>query len=290
MPFFSVIIPSYNRAEFLTHTIASVLKQTFTDLEVILVDDGSTDHTQELVYAMASKDARIRYIYQENKERAAARNLGIKNAKGSFAVFLDSDDLFLDHHLDTLHHYIQSNPTIYFFASKHQLKTETKLKQNASLSSKKQGLYSYQDFLMGNFLCCNFCVSLKNESLQLFNEDRKLTRCEDWYFIIHNTVDTPLLLIDEYTVCMLDHAERSMNKDFQRIIESRLALTDLLKQNLLTSPRDIHLLEANSYFFCAVQARLDGNKIQALNYLFKSILKLGVTKSIILLFLKIIFK
>ncbi len=290
MPFFSVIIPSYNRAEFLENTINSVVKQSFEDFEIIVIDDGSTDHTQELVRTMASKDARIRYIYQENKERAAARNLGIKNANGKFAVFLDSDDLFLSHHLETLHHYISNNPNIYFFATKHQLKKGAKLRHNTYLTSKKEGLYSYQDFLMGNFLCCNFCVSLENKQLHLFNENSSLTRCEDWYFIIHNTIHTPLMLIDQYTVCMLDHPERSMNKDFQRIIVSRLALTDLLKENLLTSSRDIRLLEANSYFFCAVQARLDSKKIQAMKYLFKSILKLGVTKSIILLFLKIIFK
>jgi glycosyltransferase involved in cell wall biosynthesis len=92
--FFSVIIPTYNRANLLSTAIDSVLNQTFNDFELIVVDDGSIDGTKELLKEYQEKDSRVRYIYQENAERSAARNSGIKNAKGTYICFLDSDDYF----------------------------------------------------------------------------------------------------------------------------------------------------------------------------------------------------
>jgi glycosyltransferase involved in cell wall biosynthesis len=89
-PFFSVIIPTYNRAHLLPRAIKSVIAQTFTSFELIIVDDGSTDQTENVVRQFA--DNRIRYITQENKGRCAARNAGIAVAVADYITFLDSDD------------------------------------------------------------------------------------------------------------------------------------------------------------------------------------------------------
>ncbi len=89
-PIFSVIIPTYNRAHLVTRSIQSVLNQTFSQFELIVVDDGSTDNTDAEVKSI--KDIRIRYIYQENRGRSAARNTGVTHAKGLYITFLDSDD------------------------------------------------------------------------------------------------------------------------------------------------------------------------------------------------------
>lgn len=86
----SVIIPCYNHAHYLPHAVRSVLSQTFTDWEAIIVDDGSTDNTREV--ATQFTDPRIRYIYQENRGLSAARNTGIQAAQGAYLVFLDADD------------------------------------------------------------------------------------------------------------------------------------------------------------------------------------------------------
>jgi glycosyltransferase involved in cell wall biosynthesis len=108
-PFFSIITPTYNRAHMLSKTIESVLEQTFTDWELIIVDDGSTDHTKELVDRFIQKDPRINYVYQENAERSAARNNGIRNAKGEYICFLDSDDLYEEQNLYNWHLFLKSN-------------------------------------------------------------------------------------------------------------------------------------------------------------------------------------
>ncbi len=91
MPFFSVIIPSYNRAQLLPKAIQFVLNQTFNNYELIIVDDGSVDKTKETIESYFVHP-QIKYIYQTNKGVCAARNTGARNAVGDFIVFLDSDD------------------------------------------------------------------------------------------------------------------------------------------------------------------------------------------------------
>ena len=98
-PFFSVIIPTYNRANLIPKAIESILNQTFVDWELIIVDDGSCDETKAVVANY--KDNRIKYIWQKNKERSAARNNGISNSKGEYICFLDSDDYFLPDRLQS---------------------------------------------------------------------------------------------------------------------------------------------------------------------------------------------
>jgi glycosyltransferase involved in cell wall biosynthesis len=91
-PLVSVIIPTYNRSRFLSETLDSVLNQTYKDTEIIVVDDGSTDGTAQLVRKYAR---RIRYIYQKRSERSSARNRGVRESCGEYVAFLDSDDLWL---------------------------------------------------------------------------------------------------------------------------------------------------------------------------------------------------
>ncbi|MFM6207508.1 glycosyltransferase family 2 protein, partial [Planktothrix sp.] len=89
MPRVSVIIPTYNCDRFLPEAIDSVLMQTYQDYEIIVIDDGSTDQTCQVLESYKHK---IRYFYQENQGSAVARNLGIKQAQGEFIAFLDADD------------------------------------------------------------------------------------------------------------------------------------------------------------------------------------------------------
>lgn len=86
----SVIIPTFNRAEFLTRSISSVLNQSYNDLELIIVDDGSTDETKEVVESF--KDSRLSFYHKSNGGVSSARNLGVSKAQGEYIAFLDSDD------------------------------------------------------------------------------------------------------------------------------------------------------------------------------------------------------
>jgi len=114
-PFFSVIIPTYNRKDFLPIAVESVLEQTFSDYELIVVDDGSTDGTAEWLRLSLNRAGAIKYIYQAHQGVSSARNCGIKNAKGEFIAFLDSDDRFCRQKLEITYEHIQNNPDYKIF-------------------------------------------------------------------------------------------------------------------------------------------------------------------------------
>lgn len=95
MPQISVVIPVYNAEKYLGECIDSVLAQLFADFEVVIVDDGSTDSSSDIVNAYASRDKRVRYIRQTNAGPSAARNTGIDAAEGDWLVFVDSDDTLM---------------------------------------------------------------------------------------------------------------------------------------------------------------------------------------------------
>ena len=92
-PLVTVIVPTYNYGRFIGQTIESLQSQTYRDWECVIVDDGSTDDTEEVAARLVAEDARVRYVRQENLRQAAARNNGIRHARGHYFQFLDADDL-----------------------------------------------------------------------------------------------------------------------------------------------------------------------------------------------------
>lgn len=110
----SVIIPAYNQGYFLAEAIDSVLAQTYTEFEIIIVDDGSTDNTAQVAQSYA--DRRVRYVYQENGGLSSARNAGIRCAQGAYISYLDSDDRFLPQKLEILVDFLKHHPEIGFVA------------------------------------------------------------------------------------------------------------------------------------------------------------------------------
>lgn len=117
MPFFSTVIPSYNRRDLIGATLDSVLAQEFSDNEIIVVDDGSTDGTLDV---LARYGSRIRVIEQPNSGPGPARNLGAKQAAGEYVAFLDSDDVWLPWALSTYREVIARFPAARIIAARHQ--------------------------------------------------------------------------------------------------------------------------------------------------------------------------
>lgn len=106
----SVIIPTYNRGYCIVEAIQSVQNQIYKNIEIIVVDDGSTDNTQEIVKAKSKEDVRIKYYYISHSGVSDARNYGIQAAKGDFLSFLDSDDIYLPEKIETHVSFLQQNP------------------------------------------------------------------------------------------------------------------------------------------------------------------------------------
>ena len=111
-PLFSVIIPTYNRCQLVQESIESVMKQTFSSYEIIVVDDGSNDESRS--YVTSRYGSKVTYFYQERLGPSAARNRGVEAAKGQYIAFLDSDDLWLPVKLERQMRYFELNPDILY--------------------------------------------------------------------------------------------------------------------------------------------------------------------------------
>lgn len=101
-PFISIVIPVFNMADGIRRCLRAVVDQLVDDIEVLVVDDGSTDNTSLVVSEIAAKDFRIRYLFQKNAGVSAARNTGIEAANGSYLLFIDADDEIEDHYLQNI--------------------------------------------------------------------------------------------------------------------------------------------------------------------------------------------
>ncbi len=113
----SIIIPAYNAGRFIAETIDSVLKQTYKDWELIIVNDGSTDNTQKIVEEYRSNNPTVHIINQENKGVSNARNAGIKKASGEFIAFLDADDVWMEDNLKEKINFLVNNHSVDFVFS-----------------------------------------------------------------------------------------------------------------------------------------------------------------------------
>ncbi|WP_223549443.1 glycosyltransferase family 2 protein [Aestuariivivens sp. NBU2969] len=124
MPFFSVVIPLYNKEAYIADTLNSVLNQTFEDFEVIIVNDGSTDGSLEM--ASSFKDQRIKIFNQINQGASVARNNGIEQAQSEFIALLDADDIWYKNHLEELKKLIETFPEAGLFCSRYKTKISKK--------------------------------------------------------------------------------------------------------------------------------------------------------------------
>ncbi len=181
MPMFSIIIPCYNQAHFLPDCLESLLKQTYSNWEAIIVNDGSTDNTNEVAKSYCLIESRIRTIQKENGGLSSARNIGIKNAKGDRFIFLDSDDFLFEKCLENIASIIQKVNDNCLIQCGYSYITEDKQKILSDVSVyKKKSLYP--EILEGNLgPCHSICISKKIiESIGFFDESLKSV--EDWDF------------------------------------------------------------------------------------------------------------
>lgn len=142
----SIIMPSYNTGRFLSETIRSVLAQTYTNWELLLVDDASTDNTDEVVMAFLT-DSRIRYIKNEtNRGAAVSRNRALREAKGKWIAFLDSDDLWMPDKLEKQIAFMTENGYHFSYTNYIEIDEESRPNGKSVTGPKrisKHGMYNY---------------------------------------------------------------------------------------------------------------------------------------------------
>ncbi|MFT4095348.1 MAG: glycosyltransferase [Niabella sp.] len=215
--FFSIITPTYNRAGFIKDMIVNILQQEFRHFELIIVDDGSTDNTTEVVQSVTDK--RIKYFKKENGERGAARNYGAEKASGQYLIFFDSDDVMYPQHLSRAAAYIQEQNFPEVTYNPYEI-------INKATGAKKT-IWETPDRLkeklaVNNFLACN-SVIIRKEIFEQFKfvENRKLATAEDKELWLRIAARYPFHFNPRVTFAIIEHESRSLNTIMPEKIEER---------------------------------------------------------------------
>lgn len=217
-PYFSIIIPTYNRAAFITRTIESALQQTYPYFEIIVVDDGSTDNTEEVVKSIQTD--KISYYRKTNGERGAARNYGINQSKGEYITFLDSDDLlyenYLKNALESIHQY-EMPP---FFHIGYEV-TDEKLQSKTKVNYLKSD--DIDIFVKGNPLSClGVFIHRSITGTFRFNEDRALAGSEDWELWLRIVANHGIKTDNRICAALINHSSRSvMSYDEMKLVRRK---------------------------------------------------------------------
>lgn len=263
--FFSIVIPTYNRANIISYALNSVLNQTFNDYEILIVDDGSIDNTKDVIKTFS--DQRIKYIRTENHGVAHARNVGIINSLGTYVGFLDSDDLMEIYHLKTAHDFINENHQPEVIHLNFLWGTRDKLLSQKNKLPKS----SPEDVFKSCSLHVN-CTFISNEIAKknLFNESRALMFAEDWDFFIKLAIRYPIFYLDKTTTFLIDHEDRSMRDfDLEKWILRRDAIVSSLLQDEVVKNsylNKVNVVRSHMNSLIAISLAVRKEKIKTIKY------------------------
>lgn len=271
-PFFSLVVPTYNRGHLIKKTLNSLLIQTWSSYEIIVVDDGSQDDTEAVVASLNSP--RIHYFKKENAERAAARNYGVQRARGDYINFFDSDDIALPNHLANAAQMVQKNDSPEWLHLGYAVVTpenETIRQVNAYHGDTLQPY-----FANGNPLSCNG-VFLRKDVINAtkFNEDRDLSGSEDYELWYRLAALYPLYYSNEITSWVVDHESRSVRTmDANRLIKRLDLLLFYLRQDHQVQKvfrANFNVTEASIYLYLALHVSdIRASKIKGMCFLTKA--------------------
>ena len=270
-PFFSVIMPTYNRGHCLYRSIDSVLTQDFIDFELIIVDDGSTDDTQLIVENV--EDKRIRYFKIDNSERGAARNIGIRAAIGKYITFLDSDDVLYHNYLKTGRQLVTEREFPEIFRTAFEIKDQhRKVLERSTINSQTVN----DTLIYGNIMAC-LGVFIKSNIAKnfLFVEDRRLAGTEDYELWLRIGSRFPIWNDNSITAAIIQHSQRSVVNQNIKLLEERICLfIDYVfsdAQNKTVYDHKNRLFVAMRYSYIALHASVNGEKKIAVKYLLRAI-------------------
>ncbi|MBD1913104.1 MULTISPECIES: glycosyltransferase family 2 protein [unclassified Leptolyngbya] len=272
-PLVSVIIPAYNAASLIERTLRSVLSQTYQNLEILVVDDGSTDQTPEVVTAIAHQDSRLQLLHQTNAGVAAARNLAIAHAQGEFVAPIDADDLWHPQAVEKLMERLQDAGD----------NTAVAYAWSIDIDEQDQSLgIIHADMVQGNvlktLLCHNFIANasatlIRRRCLdQVGYYDPQLKAqnaqgCEDWDLYLRLAIHFQFAVVPEVLVGYRK-VSSSMSGDFDQMARSHLLMLEQVRQKCPTlSPLLFHLSCSSFYIYFAHQCYAYGKPHKTLYWL-----------------------
>jgi len=271
----SVIIPTFNRSKTIFRAIDSILKQTYKPYEIIVVDDGSTDGTKDLVI---NKYPSIKYFYQSNNGVSKARNKGVHESKGEWIAFLDSDDEWLPKKLQEQKKNLEQNPTT-FISHTNEIWIRNGVRVNQMKKHQKFGGYIFDK-------CLEFC-RMSPSSIMIHrkvfedvgNFDEDLLVCEDYDLWIRVTSKYLVTYIDDLMIKKYGGHEDQLSKVKNGIehfrIQSleKILLSKILSEGQAEEVRKV-LLRKLSIYLNGLKKR---NKMEELLIVKKKILNWTIT-------------
>jgi glycosyltransferase involved in cell wall biosynthesis len=237
MPKVSVIIPAYNAMNFLPETMESLMAQTYSDFEAIVVNDGSTDHTAEWVSQLP--DPRIKLVSQANQGLAGARNTGIQTAQGDYLAFLDADDLWHPTKLEKQVKCLEQNPETGLVYTWLSLINETSTPTGRLVKNSDEGNI-WETLILHNIVGSGSVAMVRRQCFDtcgLF--DRNLRSfVEDWDMWLRIVLHYPFKVIAEPLVHYRQHSQsascnwEAMEQSYQMVIEKAFAMAPSDRQHL----------------------------------------------------------
>ncbi len=249
LPTISVIVPAYNAARTILKTIESVQQQTFSDFELIVINDGSTDQTLELLGTV--EDPRIKIFSYENAGVSVARNRGIAHATGDFIAFIDTDDLWtsdkLELQLAALQHQEEAGVAYSW--------TSFMDEQGGAFHAAKPIFFEgnvHAQLLLCNFLNCGSNPMIRRQAIESVGGfDPKLTHGEDWEFYLRLAADWPFVVVPLPQILYRQTSDSASSK----IEVMELDTLSIIEKAFRTAPLEFQPLKnqslANLYHFLA---------------------------------------
>lgn len=247
----SVIIPTFNMASFLSQAIQSVLNQTFSDFELIVIDDGSNDNTKSVVHSF--NDVRIEYVYQENKGLSGARNTGLRLASGKYIAFLDADDLFLPDKLAVQSKYLEEHLEVGVVVGGFQrIDSEGNLIKETYF---KPGQVSMEDLLVANRFIIHSTMIRRSCIEEIGGFDESLKGAEEWDFHSRLAISGCRMERTADIVCAYRMSNNSLSSDIGMQTEYRLKVVEKIFSNPLL-PENLLALKNKSLGYTYLKAAI----------------------------------
>jgi glycosyltransferase involved in cell wall biosynthesis len=228
MNFVSIIIPTFNRKTLLRRALQSVYQQSYSSFEVIVVDDGSTDQTKEMII---SDFPLVRYFYKSNQGVSAARNLGLDHAKGEWLAFLDSDDEWLPKKLENQINLLKSRSE-YKICHTNEQWVRHGVKVNQMKKHKKTGGWIFPQCLPLCAMSPSSIMIQKSVFADIGHFDTRLSCCEDYDMWLRVTAKYPVLFIEEPQIIKYGGHDDQLSKKYWGMDRFRVqALQNILSND-----------------------------------------------------------
>lgn len=238
----TVVVPAYNAADSIVETLQTVSAQTFTDLEILVVDDGSKDNTAEVVEAYARQEPRLRLIRQANGGVAAARNTGIRHASSAYIAPIDADDLWHSTRIEKHYEALEANTACAFVYSPSRILNPVGRMIDSHPFFNFSGRVFYRQLfynMVGNGSAMMFrsraalAVGGYDQTLR----DLGLEGCEDWLLQMLMALDHEVAHVPQYLIGYRK-VPGAMSSDTSRMWRSRIMATDMLRERAPAAAQD----------------------------------------------------